>query len=146
MLERYGAVLATVVVATLAIWLAVVICAQLSGFAFDGGRVAEASLGMLPLALITASLIYALAGLLPPGAVIGFMAAFLGISYLADLLQAFLKLPSWVLNLSMFYRYGAPILNGLNGGAFVGMLLVALVLLGLGIWQFSARDVEVGAA
>jgi hypothetical protein len=46
----------------------------------------------------------------------------------------------------MYHQYGAPVLNGLNWGAFAGMLGVALVLLGLGIWQFSARDVEVGAA
>jgi putative exporter of polyketide antibiotics len=123
-----------------------VVCAQATGLAFDGGRVAAASLGMLPLALITASLVYALAGLLPPGAVIGIMAAYLGVSYFADLLQAFLKLPSWVLNLSMYHQYGAPILNGLNWGAFIGMLGVALVLLAVGVWQFSARDVEVGAA
>lgn len=146
MLERYAAVLAAAVVATLAIWLAVVVCAQATGFAFDGGRVAEASLGMLPLALITASLIYALAGSLAPGLVIGIMATFLGISYLADLLQAFLKLPSWVLNFSMYHQYGAPLLNGLNWGAFTGMLGVALALLALGIWQFSARDVDRGAA
>jgi ABC-2 type transport system permease protein len=146
MLARYGAVLAGVVVATLAIWLAVVVCAQATGIAFDGGRVAEASLGILPLALITASLVYALASLVPPGAVIGIMAAFLGISYLADLLQAFLKLPSWVLNFSMFHQYGAPILSGLNWGAFVGMLFVALALLAVGVWQFSVRDVDVGAA
>lgn len=145
-LERYGAVLAAAVIATVVIWLTVVVCAQLAGFAFDGGRVAEASFGLLPLALITASLVYALARLVRPGAVIGIMAAFLAISYLADLLQSYLKLPSWVLNLSMYHQYGAPVLNGLNWGAFAGMLGVAAILLALGVWQFSARDVEVGAA
>jgi ABC-2 type transport system permease protein len=145
-LERYGAVLAAAVTATVVIWLTVVVCAQLSGFAYDGGRVAEASFGLLPLALITASLVYALAGLVPPGAVIGIMAAFLGVSYLADLLQSYLKLPSWVLNFSMYHQYGAPVLNGLSWGAFVGMLVVAVALLAVGSWQFSTRDVEVGAA
>jgi ABC-2 type transport system permease protein len=145
-LERYGAVLASTIIATVVIWLVIVVCAQLAGFAVDEGRVAEATFGLLPLALLTASLVYALAGLVAPQVVIGIMVAFLAISYLADLLQAFLQLPSWVLNLSMYQQYGAPLLNGLNWGAFVGMLGVALVLLGLGIWQFSARDVEVGAA
>jgi ABC-2 type transport system permease protein len=145
-LERYGAVLASAVIATVVVWLTVVVCAQLAGFAVDEGRVAEASFGLLPLALITASLVYALAGLVAPGVVIGIMTAFLAISYLSDLLQAFLKLPSWVLKLSMYQQYGAPLLNGLSWGAFAVMLGVALVLLALGVWQFSARDVEVGAS
>jgi ABC-2 type transport system permease protein len=145
-LERYGAVLASTVIATVVVWLVIAVCAQLAGFAVDQGRVAEATFGLLPLALITASLVYALAGLVAPGVVIGIMIAFLAISYLADVLQAFLKLPSWVLHLSMYQQYGAPVLNGLSWGAFVGMLGVAAVLLALGVWQFSARDVEVGAA
>jgi ABC-2 type transport system permease protein len=145
-LERYGAVLTSTLMATVVVWLTVVVCAQLAGFAVDQGRVAEATFGLLPLALITASLVYALAGLVAPGVVIGVMVAFLAISYLADVLQAFLNLPSWVLHLSMYQQYGAPLLSGLSWGAFTGMLGVALVLLGLGIWQFSARDVEVGAA
>lgn len=144
LLERYAAVLAAAVIATLAIWLAVVVCAQIAGFAIDGGRVAEASLGMLPLALITGALVFALAGLLPPGAVIGIMAAFLGVSFLADILKTLLKLPDWALNLSIFHQYGTPVLNGLNWGAFVGMLVVAAILLGLGIWQFSTRDLDRG--
>jgi putative exporter of polyketide antibiotics len=106
--------------------------------------VAEASFGLLPLALITASLVFALAGLLPPVAILGILAFFVAISYLAELLQSFLSLPSWVLNLSMYHQYGAPILNGLNWGAFFGMLGVALVLLAVGVWQFTMRDVDRG--
>ncbi|MFI5273629.1 MAG: ABC transporter permease subunit [Ktedonobacterales bacterium] len=145
MLERYTAVVVAAVTATLGIWLAIVLCAQAAGFAIDGGRVAEAAIGMLPLALITASLVFALAGLLPPAAVIGIMAVFLAVSFLADLLRTALNLPSWALNFSMFHQYGSPVLDGLNWGAFVGMLVAALALLALGGWQFSARDVDRGA-
>jgi ABC-2 type transport system permease protein len=143
-LERYSAVLGATVVATLSIWLAIVLFAQAAGFNMDVGRLAEASLGMLPLALITASLVYALAGLLPPALVIGIMAAFLAASFLADLLRNLLNLPDWALNLSMFHQYGSPVLTGLNWGGFVGMLVVAAALLALGGWQFSARDIERG--
>ncbi len=143
-LERYSAVLGATVVATLSIWLAIVLFAQAAGFNMDVGRLAEASLGMLPLALITASLVYALAGLLPPSLVIGIMAAFLAASFLADLLRNLLNLPDWALNLSMFHQYGSPVLTGLNWGGFVGMLVVAAALLALGGWQFSARDIDRG--
>ena len=141
-LERFGAVLASTVIATVVVWLAIVVCAQFAGFAVDEGRVAEATFGLLPLALITAALVYALASLIPPGAVIGIMTAFLAISYLAEVLQSFLKLPSWVLNLSMYHQYGAPLLSGLNWVAFVGMLVVAAALLALGVWQFTIRDLD----
>jgi ABC-2 type transport system permease protein len=144
-LERFGAVLASTVIATAVVWLAIVVCAQFAGFAVDEGRVAEATFGLLPLALITAALVYALASLIPPGAVIGIMTAFLAISYLAEVLQSFLKLPSWVLNLSMYHQYGAPLLSGLNWVAFVGMLVVAAALLALGVWQFTIRDLDRGA-
>jgi ABC-2 type transport system permease protein len=143
-LERYGAVLAAAVAAPLGIWLGILLCAQAIGFSLDAGRVALASLGMLPLELITASLVYALAGLMPPGAIMGIMSVFLGISFLAEILKALLKLPDWVLNLSIFHQYGNPILDGLNWQTFAGMLLIAAALLALGVWQFSMRDVDRG--
>jgi len=137
-------VLGATVVATLSIWLAIVVFAQAAGFNMDVGRLAEASLGMLPLALITASLVFALAGLLPPSLVIGIMSAFLAVSFLADLLRNLLNLPDWALNLSMFHQYGSPVLTGLNWGGFAGMLVVAAALLALSGWQFSARDIDRG--
>jgi ABC-2 type transport system permease protein len=143
-LERYGAVLAAAVAAPLFIWLGILLFAQASSFSVDVGRVAVASFGMLPLELITVSLVYALAGLMAPGAIMGVMSAFLGISFLGEILKTLLKLPDWVLNLSIFHQYGNPLLDGLNWGAFVGMLGVAAVLLLLSLWQFSARDVDRG--
>jgi ABC-2 type transport system permease protein len=145
-LGRYAAVLAAAVAATLFIWLAIVLFAAGIGFSIDVGRVAEASVGMLPLALITASLVFALAGALPPGAVIGVMAVFLGISFLTDLLKTLLALPDWVVNLSIFQQYGTPILHGLNWQSFTVMLLIAAAMLTLGAWQFSVRDVDRGTA
>lgn len=145
MLERYGAVLVAGVAVTLGIWLAIVLSAYSAGFSLNAGQVAIASLGMLPLELITASLVFALAGLLPPGAIMGIMAAFLGVSFLADLLKSLLQLPGWVVNLSMFRQYGTPILTGLNWSAFAGMFVVAAAVLALGIWQFCARDIDRGA-
>ncbi|MFI5275029.1 MAG: ABC transporter permease subunit, partial [Ktedonobacterales bacterium] len=144
-LERYGMVLVATVIATLGIWLAVVICAQASGFAIDQGRMAEATFGILPLALITASVVFALAGLLPPVAVIGIMAVFVAVSFLADLLRTVFNLPTWALDLSIFHQYGTPVLDGLNWGAFVGLLAVAAVLLALGGWRFANADLDRGA-
>lgn len=144
-LERYGAVLVAAVGMVLGVWLAIMLFAQASGFTVDAGRVAAASFSMLPLELITASLVFALAGLLPPGAVIGIMSAFLGVSFLAQVLKTLLNLPDWVLRLSIFHQIGNPIVDGLSWEPFVVMLLIALALLAIGGWQFSTRDVDRGA-
>ena len=144
-LERYAAVVAAAVAAVLAIWLAVILFAQASGFEVDAGRVFVASVGMLPLALVTASLVYALSGRLPPGLVIGIMSAFVAVSYLMDLLRTLLHLPGWALDFSIFHQYGTPMLSGLNWAGFAGMLAVAAALLALGGWQFITGDMERGA-
>lgn len=143
-LARYGAVAIAVTVTTLSVWLAIVLFARVIGFTLDAGRVAEASVGMLPLALITASLVFALAGILRPGTTLGVMAGFLAVSYLTDLLRRALSLPSWVVNVSIFRQYGTPLLIGLNWGAFAAMLAIAAALLAVSVWQFSIRDVERG--
>lgn len=139
---RYGAVLAAVVVTTICVWLAIVLFARSIGFSLDAGRVAEACAGMLPLALITASLVFLLAELVPPGVVLGVTVVFLVVSYLFDLLRTLLSLPSWAVNLSIFRQYGTPILTGLNWEAFVAMLAIAGVMLALGTRQFLVRDVR----
>jgi ABC-2 type transport system permease protein len=144
--QRYSAVLVAVLITTLCVWLVIVLFAWGVGFSLDVGRVAEASVGMLPLALITASLVFALAGRISHTAVVGIMAVFLGVSYLADLLRTLLKLPAWIVNLSIFHAYGTPILTGLDWGAFAVMLGIAAAVLALGTWQFTVRDVQLGAA
>jgi ABC-2 type transport system permease protein len=144
--QRYSAVLVAVLITTLCVWLAIVLFAWGVGFSLDIGRVAEASAGTVPLALITASLVFALSGRISHTAVVGIMAVFLGVSYLADLLRTLLRLPAWVVNLSIFHAYGTPILTGLDWGAFAVMLGIAAAVLVLGTWQFSVRDVQLGAA
>jgi ABC-2 type transport system permease protein len=143
-LERYGAVFAAAVLATLVIWLAIVFAAFASNLTIDAGNIAAATFGMLPLELITASLVFALAGLLPPALVIGILAVFLAASFLVDLLRTLWNLPQWVLNLSMFHQYGTPVITGLSWGSFVGLLVVAAALLAIGGWQFSSRDLDRG--
>lgn len=145
-LARYAAVLLATIITTLCIWLSVVLFAGAIGFTIDGGRVAEASAGMLPLALLIASLVFALAGLLPPGLILGIMAIFLAVSYLAETLKSLLSLPGWIVNLSIFHQYGHPLLHGLNWTSFAVMLLIAALVLTFGTWQFSMRDVDRGSA
>ena len=144
-LERYAAVLVAILGVTLFIWISITFSAQAAGLAIDNGRVAEACLGLLPVELITASLVFAVAGLFPPFIVVGIMSVFVAVSFLADLLRTILNLPNWALDFSIFHQYGSPVLDGLNWGGFIGMLAVASVLLGFGGWRFARADLERGA-
>jgi putative exporter of polyketide antibiotics len=78
------------------------------------------------------------------GAVLGCLSAYLVLAYLAEFLKAMLNLPNWLLSLSLFDQYGNPITEGMNWGAFLGMIGVAMVLLLLGLIQFRYADVERG--
>ena len=146
LLERFAAVVVATVLATVGIWAAILVGAEVSGLSLDFGHVTMAALGLLPLELVTASLVYALAGVLRPGLVLGVLGAFLGLSFVADLLREIFSLPSWVTSLSIFQQYGSPIIDGLGWGAFVVMLLIAAALLALSELQFTGRDLDRGAA
>lgn len=144
-LERYAAILVAAVFTMVAIWLAILLFAQSAGFSLDLGRVTVATVGMLPLGLVTGALVFAMAGAVPPGLVMGITAVYLAASFVVDQLRALLHLPTWAQDLSIFHQYGTPVLNGLNWGGFIGMLVIAAALLAVGGWQFSGRDLDRGA-
>ena len=144
LLERFAAVVVAAVAAVVAIWLAILLAADFSSLTLDFSHVTESALGLLPLELVTAALVFALAGVLRSGPLLFVLAAFLGISFLIDELRLLLNLPSWVTSLSIFHQYGSPITDGMDWAPFVVMLVIAGVLVAVGGWQFAARDVDRG--
>jgi polyether ionophore transport system permease protein len=144
LLERFGAVLLMVLLASVFAWLATVVAAQIANLSIDQGHVIIASFSMLPLALIIVGLVYALAGRLRYGAVLGIVTAYIALAFLAEFLKSLLNLPDWLLSFSIFHLYGSPMTDGINWGAFLGMTSVALVLLLIGLIQFRNVDVERG--
>jgi ABC-2 type transport system permease protein len=144
LLERFGAVLPMVLLASVFTWLAIIIAAQIANLSIDQGHVIVASFSMLPPALIIVGLVYALAGRLRYSAVLGIVTAYIALTFLAEFLKSLLNLPDWLLSLSIFHQYGNPMTDGMNWGAFIGMTGVALVLLLIGLVQFRNIDVERG--
>ncbi len=144
MLERFGAVLLIALLASVFAWLAIVVAAQIANLSIDQGHVIAASFSMLPLALIIIGLVYAVAGRLRYGAVLGIVTAYIALAFLAEFLRSLLNLPDWLLSLSIFYQYGSPVIDGMNWGVFLGMTGVAIVLLVIGLVQFRYADVERG--
>jgi ABC-2 type transport system permease protein len=144
LLERFGANLLVVLLAPVLTWLALTIGAQIINLNVDQGRLLAASFSMLPPALISMSLVYALAGRLRYGAVLGIVTAYLVLSYLQESLEGNIQFPGWVMSLSIFHLYGSPIFLGMNWTNFLGMTAVAVVLLVIGLAQFRNADIELG--
>lgn len=144
-LERFGAVLIAAVVIVFVIWFSILAGASLTDLRVNAGNVAAASFGILPLELITVSLVYVLAGRLHSGAILGVVGTFLALSFFVELMQSLLKLPEWATSLSIFHHYGSPIIEGWQWGSSGIMLGVSGVLLAIGIVQFAHADVERGA-
>jgi len=143
--ERFGAALAPMVLAPLVVGLTVVITARLAGLTLDVARVPAALLGLLALELITAATVYVLAGWLRYAALVGLIGTLIGVSYLAEVLNPLIKLPEWVITLSIFHHFGAPLTQPPYWIDWLVMTLLAVVLLTLGALRFGHSDVR-GAA
>jgi ABC-2 type transport system permease protein len=144
LLERFGANVLVVLLAPVLIWLVLIVGAQLINLNINQDRVFAASFSMLPLALITIGLVYALAGRLRYGAVLGLVTAYLALSYLEETLEGLVPIPSWIGQISIFHLYGNPIFGVLDWGHVLGMTGVGIALLVIGLVQFRSADVELG--
>ncbi len=142
LLERFGANVLMVVLAPVLTWLALLIGAQLIHLSVDQGKILAASFSMLPPALITMGLVYALTGRLRYRAVVGLLVGYLVLSYLQESLEGAIQFPNWLMSLSIFHVYGNPIFLGMNWTNFLGMIGVAIALLIIGLVQFRYADVE----
>jgi ABC-2 type transport system permease protein len=93
----------------------------------DSGRLAEASLMLVPVALAFAALGALLAARLPR-ATVGILGIFAFASYLMLQLGPLFKLPDWVQDLSPFKLYGQPLVEGMDQAGLA--ILLAIVVAG----------------
>jgi len=144
LLERLGANVLVVLLAPVLTWLVLTVGALLLNLPVNQGRVLAASFSMLPPALITLGMVYALTGRLRYGAVMGIASAYLVLSFLEETLEGIVPWPSWVGSLSIFHLYGNPIFAGMDWGHFLGMTGVAMALLLISLVQFRYASIELG--
>ncbi len=69
----------------------------------------------------------------------------IALAFFAALLNGVLKLPLWLVSLSIFYQYGSPITEGPRWGPWLIMTAVAVAILALGVARFTRGDVERGS-
>ena len=145
LLERF----ATLVIGTFLIALAIGLClllgTHLAGLNIDGGYVMTAALSIWPMELVAASLVFLLTRLLRASTVFGLVSAFIIISFFVNLLNPLLNLPKWVLDLSVFYQYGAPLLHGIQWTPTLTMLIISLIFVLGATILFLRYDLERGS-
>jgi ABC-2 type transport system permease protein len=141
-LERFMTVVVGTIGLGLVAWLAPLLGAALTGFKLDSGNLASAGLGMIPLGLLAGALVYALAGWLSSGVILGVVGGLASLSFLVELIHSLLKFPEWALNLSIFHVYGQPMTSGVNWTGTLVMLALALALLAFATWRFGREDLR----
>jgi ABC-2 type transport system permease protein len=122
--------------------VAVGIESHYQSIAVDSGRLAEASLMLVPVALVFAALGALLAARLPRPAV-GILGVFAFASYLMLQLGPLFKLPDWVQDMSAFKLYGQPLVEGVDRAGLA--ILVAIVLVGFSASAIVMQRRDIGS-
>jgi ABC-2 type transport system permease protein len=122
--------------------LAVGVESHYQGIDLDFGRLAEASLLLVPFTLVFGAVGALLAARLPR-ATIATLGLFAFASYLMLQFGPIFKLPDWVQNLSAFKLIGQPLSQGVDG---VGLtIMLAIVVVGFVASAMAIQRRDVGA-
>ena len=141
LLGRFAALGTATVAIGVVTLLASAAAAAASGLSLDGGHLAAATLGMIPLGLLMAAIGYLASGWLRTAADTGLLSFVLAAWFFLSFIGPELKLPDATLRLSAFYYYGTPLLHGLQLTSVVGILAVAALALSLGALRFANKDI-----
>ena len=143
-LATCGATVAALVLAPLVLWLVALLGVRIWGLQVGAGPLLAAFVGLIPLELPIAALVYLGAGHLAAGALSGIVGALIGIAFVLELLGPLLAWPGWLLALSPFHEYGTPIVAGPQWGAWLILTTIAALIAGLGLARFARADLQRG--
>jgi ABC-2 type transport system permease protein len=143
LLGRFAALASAAVLIGVVALLASAWAAAAVGLKLDSGNLAAATLGMIPLGLLTAAIGYLASGWLRTAADTGLLSFLLLIWFFISFIGPELNLPNTTLRLSPFYYYGTPLLHGLSLTSLLGLLAVTTLALGLGALRFVRKDIAV---
>ena len=143
LLGRFAALATATIAISVVTLLASAGAAAAAGLQIDGGNLAAATLGMIPLGLLIAAFGYLASGWLRTAADTGLLSFVLAAWFFISFIGPELKLPDATLRLSAFYYYGTPLLHGVQVTSVLGVLAVAAVALALGTLRFARKDIGV---
>ena len=143
LLGRFAALATATLVVGMVTLGAGAVSAQVAGVSLNDTNLAQATLGMIPLALLIAAIGYLAAGWLRTAADTGLISFLLAGWFFISFVGPDLKWPDATLRLSPFYYYGTPLLHGLQLGDIALVVAVAAVALTLGVVRFARKDIAV---
>ena len=141
LLARFAALTTILVIMGFITLATTELAALAAGLKLDGGNVAAASLGMIPMGLLIAALGFLFSGLLRTAIDTGLLSFLLVIWFFITFVGPELNWPDGVQKLSAFYYYGTPLLHGLSVGNMLLVLVVAVVALALASVRFMHKDI-----
>ena len=116
--------------------------ARSQAIVLDTGRLATASVLLVPFAGFFAAIGSLLAAQVPR-ATVGLLGGFAFVTYFIDQLAPVFKWPAWVEDLSPFHLYGRPLTSGVDGTGLA--IMVAVVLVGFVASALLLERRDVGA-
>lgn len=142
-LERYIMVIVGSIAIGLATFIGGWLGSVMTGLKLDVGALLGASLAMIPLMLLAGALVFALAGKLGSGTILGLVGGLASLSFMMELLRSFFsKTPEWIMNLSIFHVYGQPMTSSVNWTGTIVLLILAAILLAIATWLFTQADLR----
>jgi ABC-2 type transport system permease protein len=120
--------------------LAVGVASHYQSINLDAGRLAAASLLLVPFALVFAAAGSLLAAWNPRGAV-GLLGAVAFASYLTTEVGPLFKWPEWIQDLSAFKLFGTPLSSGVDRIGLLTMVAIIVAAFGASILVMERRDV-----
>jgi ABC-2 type transport system permease protein len=139
-IERALVLLAAALVIAAVSGLAVGVASHYQSINLDAGRLAAASLLLVPFALVFAAAGSLLAAWNPRGAV-GLLGALAFASYLTSEAGPLFKWPEWIQDLSAFKLFGTPLSSGVDRIGLLTMVAIIVVGFGASILVMERRDV-----
>jgi ABC-2 type transport system permease protein len=143
LLARFAALGSATVFVGVITLLASTGAAAAAGLTLDAGKLAAATLGMIPLGLLIAAIGYLASGWLRTAADTGLLSFLLLIWFFISFIGPELKWPDATLRLSPFFYYGAPLLHGLSFFSVLGLVMASALALALGAYRFVRKDIGV---
>jgi ABC-2 type transport system permease protein len=120
--------------------IAVLVVSHYQSMDVSTQKVTEASLLLVPFALVFAAAGSVLAAW-NPRATVGLLGAIAFTSYLVAEVGPIFKWPGWVQDLSAFKLFGLPLSSGIDRGGLAIMIVIVLVGFGASILVMERRDV-----
>lgn len=139
-LGRFAALATSAVIISAVTLVAIVVVGALAGVSLDGGHIAAATLGLIPMALFVAAIGYLFAGWLATAADTGLLSFLLAAWFFLTFIGPELKLPDALMRLSPFYYYGTPVVHGFQVDVLV-LVAVGAVALALATLRFARKDI-----